>query len=99
MVKKRITYDLATARKMVTLISNKHHTPALQCIGYPGARLSGRIDRVPCIPLGRGRSRNEIRKPLQDVRCWDGPDVDYAAHRRNVSTRTDHKLDINNTMI
>ncbi len=84
---------------MMTLISNKQHTPALQCIGIPVARLSGRTARLPCIPLGRGRSRSEIRKPLQDARCWDGPDVDYVAHRRNISTRSDHELDIINTII
>ena len=93
MVKKGNSYDLAIARNMLTLISNKQHTPALQCIGNPVARLSGRTARLPCIPLGRGKSRSEIRKPLQDERCWDGPDVDYAAHRRNISTQTDRKLD------
>ena len=98
-MKKGISYILAIAGNMMSLISNKQHTPALQCIGNPVARLSGRTARLPCIPLGRGRSRSEIRKPLQDARCWDGPDVDYAAHMRNISTRSDHELDIINTII
>ena len=98
-MKKGISYVLAIVCNMMSLISNKQHTPALQCIGNPVARLNGRTARLPCIPLGRGRSRSEIRKPLQDARCWDGPDVDYVAHRRNISTRSDHELDIINTII
>ena len=66
-VKKGISYVLAIARDMLTLFSNKQHTPALHCIGNPVARLSGRTARLPCIPLGRGRSRSEIRKP--NVKC------------------------------